>query len=199
MAESSVKYVKMLEPHVDPRFGKLAAGRIVPLTPDMYDRWSGLGLVEDASEKEYKDYQEKRVTDAAGGPRGAKLRELAAQRSAQWDTATHRDALTAPEENLKVAMKEGRPLVNVDQLKDADGLPLQPDAKLNEILEARSRLQERDPLRDHTQSSVNGGGSHFYTPKPLGSVSAEELATGMHDHEHEHPARKRRAKSADSE
>jgi hypothetical protein len=201
MAEKSVFYAKMLSPQVNARFGKMAEGRIVPLDEETYQRWEGLGLVEASSEKAYTDYREKRASAGGGGEKGTRLRELAAQRSAEWDVATNRDALTAPPEALDRSRKAGRPLVNVDQLRDEDGMPLQPDAKIDEILEGRKRLQERDPLREHTQSSVFGGGSHYYTPAPLNAPDADvkTLASGELDHAQEHPSRSAKRTKKDAE
>lgn len=196
-----MKYVKILEPTVSTRFGKLAAGRIVPVEDDMAEGWKGLGISEMSSEAAYTKARDERQEKAGGGERGAALRDLSAQKSALWDVSTHRDAMTSPEEGLKAAVEAGVPLVNLGMLKDDDGHPLQSDASVKDIMDARSLLQERDPLRDHAQASTSGGGSHYYTPSPLNDPTADVkvLADGSMVDNRPAAARRGRPRKADSE
>lgn len=183
MPQAKRYYGKLTGPMVDPRFGKMPKGRVVPLDEKTYDRWFSHGAIEEASEKDYDEFIKKREEEALG-PRRSDLQKLALERSSLWDTSTHRDAMTSSPEGLKRAMDAGVPLVNLEQLRDESGMPLDSGAKVDQILEARSRLATRDPLREHAQASTSGGGSHYYTPAPLNDPNADvkTLASGELDH-----------------
>jgi hypothetical protein len=166
-AELETYYVKMLQPHADARYGKLAVGKVVALDKGRAERWVAVGVAESSSKTAYEKQGEQKQ-------RRADDREVAFQRlndnqAAYWDVSTHRDALTAPEEGLRRAFEGGVPLVNVDALRDEDGMPLQPDASIEEIVEARKNLHPdlEGVLTAHERSSIQGGGSHYDMPMPL--------------------------------
>lgn len=169
MAKEGVElvYVKMTHAHADARYGKLAPGRVLQLPRDVADRWASVGLVADATEAAYTKQREQKQGKVDSREEAfARLNNRGAE---LWDVSTHRDALTAPREGLERARAAGIPLVNTDMLRDEDGVPLDPDASVDEIMEARANLHPdaQSPLTAHSQASTSGGGSHYDMPMPL--------------------------------
>jgi hypothetical protein len=159
-APLEVYYMKMTEPQVDARLGKLTPGKVVPVDRAKATRWLTVGIAEQASKGDYEEQQDRRV------------RKMTARQNAfnslndghaLWDVSTYRDVLTAPESGLRMAYERGISLVNVHMLRDEDGDPLPPDADIEEILEARQYLHPDlvAPLAAHDRSSVMGGGSPY--------------------------------------
>lgn len=160
-------YVKMKQATYHIRFGKVQPGRVLPVTPAEAEAWVGLGLAETISKGEYEKGREEHysnlnphLTDQESYNR---LNDPKAQ---LWDVSTHRDASMAPEAGLRAAQEAGISLVNTQVLKDKDGRPLPPDANVDEIMEARSRMTSDDKLHSHERSSTMGGGSHYTNDNP---------------------------------
>lgn len=158
-----VFYMKMNEANVDARMGKMQRGKVYPMTQDMATRFLMAGIAEQVGRGEY-DNQRQGQQDRLSQRQQAFLQLN--QAHALWDTSTHRDVLTAPEDGLRRAYEAGMPLSNLDYLRDEDGQALTQDASIEQILEARQLLSvnAQFPLQAHDRSSVQGGGSHFTNP-----------------------------------
>jgi len=163
-----VAYIQMTQAQADASYGKLQPGRILRVDQDRADRWITAGLAEPSDEGAYQQQLDARVEtikDREG--RFAQLNRD--DKAALWDVSTHRDALTAPEAGLRAAVEAGVPLVNLGRLRTPEGLPIDPDASVEEILEARQNLHPEllAPLTSHERASTSGGGSHYDMPMPL--------------------------------
>jgi hypothetical protein len=165
-----VFYMKLTEPQVDARLGKLAAGKIRPLDEAKARRWLSAGIAEQVSRAEYDEQQDRMVQRSTA--QQAAFQALN-DGHALWDVSTYRDVLTAPESGLRQAYDAGIPLVNVHILRDENGDTLPPTADIEDILDARELMHPdlTAPLAAHDRSSVMGGGSPFQNnyggPTPL--------------------------------
>jgi hypothetical protein len=169
-----IYYMKMIEPNVDARLGKLEVGRIVPLPHDKALRWLTAGVCTQATRGEYEQQQELRETRASAAQNAFKAANDA---HAMWDVSTYRDVLTASEEGLRMAFEAGIPLVNLHILRDEHGHPLHPHSDIEDILDARD-LMHPDlvaPFAAHDRSSVMGGGSPYDQPMPLSPRHREAM------------------------
>ena len=164
-----VYYMKMTVDQVNARLGKLPRGRVVALPLEQARAFLMAGVAEQVSSAEYEQ-QTQQKRDAISGRQQAFLRLN--QGADLWDVSTHRDVLTASEEGLRRAYDAGMPLANLQYLRDANGDPLDQDADIEDIIEARNTLHPNEvfPQEAHDRSSVMGGGSHFQIqggPQPL--------------------------------
>lgn len=155
-----VYYMKMIAPNVDARIGKMAVGKIFPMTGEKATRYLTSRVAVQVTEAEFNEQQGRKEQKATAAQNAFRAIN---DGGAVWDVSTYRDVLTAPEGGLRIAMERGIPLVNVHMLRDEDGDPLPPDADLEEILDARNLLHQDlvSPLAAHDRSSVMGGGSPY--------------------------------------
>lgn len=187
MAEESTttQYVKMVRPQADATYGKMRPGQVLCVDTDRADRWIAAGLAEpsdEAAHTAWKDERAERIESREGAY--SALNREGSGSMALWDVSTHRDALSAPEAGLRAAREAGVPLVNLGRLRNMDGLPIDPDASIEDILEARANLHPDvlDPLTAHEQASTSGGGSHYSTPMPL-NPAARAVEQTIRDNE----------------
>ncbi len=162
--QSEAIYVEITNPSVDARFGKLAPGRIVPVSEAQATRWVTVGIAKPSSESAYNDQKEHQ--SEVGDKRVAALNALNGEASALW-TPQYRDAVLADPENLQRAMDSGMTITNLDALVDDDGIPLDSTASHEDIMNARENIQHPDAGIDaHTSSSLTGNRSHYTEPVP---------------------------------
>lgn len=155
-----IYYLKLNQPQVDARLGKMKTGDVVAVDEDVATRFVAAGIADQVGKGEYDQTRNRRQEKLSARQNAMRALNDAA---AVWDVSTYRDVLTAPEQGLRLAAERGIPLVNVHLLRDADGDPLPPDADIDEILEARQYLHAdlQAPLAAHDRSSVMGGGSPY--------------------------------------
>jgi hypothetical protein len=170
-----VYYMRMTQPNVDARLGKLREGQVVPMDQARATRYLSAGVAVQVSKGEYDEHVDRRQQKATAQQNAFRALNDGA---AVWDVATYRDVLTAPEKGLRLAVERGIPLVNVHMLRDEDGDPLAPDADIEDILDARE-LMHPDlvaPLAAHDRSSVMGGGSPYVSNVNPGGASPMPLS-----------------------
>ena len=151
--------------------GKLRRGQVVAMDRDMATRYLMANIAEQVSSGEYEEQTRRQQEQYS--QRQQSFWNLN-QGHSLWDVSTHRDVLTAPEDGLRRAYDAGLPLSNLQYLTDENGNPLEQDADIEDILEARKRLHTGDlfPTEMADRSSVMGGGSHYTSvvgggPEPL--------------------------------
>jgi hypothetical protein len=162
--------MKLTEPQVDARLGKMQAGRIRPMDEAKARRWLNANIAVQVPKAEY-DEQQDRLMQRSTAQQAAF--QALNDGHALWDVSTYRDVLTAPESGLRQAYDAGIPLVNVHILRDENGDTLPPNADIEDILDARELMHPdlTAPLAAHDRSSVMGGGSMYQNnyggPTPL--------------------------------
>jgi hypothetical protein len=167
-AAPETAYIRVKQATYHIRFGKVAAGRCLPLPADEAEAWIDLGLAENISESQYEKGREEHYSNLNPHLTDQEAyNKLNDPKAKLWDVSTHRDASMASEEGLRAAQAAGLSLVNTQILKDKDGKPLPPDATVDEIMEARSSMTSDDKLHSHERSSTMGGGSHYTNPNPV--------------------------------
>lgn len=175
MPDEPFQYIQMVRAQSDAQYGKLEAGRIMRVDNDRANRWITAGIAEKSDEGAYTKFREARA-ETISNREGAFSALNRDDRAALWDVSTHRDALSAPEAGLRAAVEAGIPLVNLGALRTPEGLPLDPEASIEEILEARNNLHPDavGVLTAHERASTSGGGSHYDMPMPLNPALREQ-------------------------
>src|SRR5215467_7534101 len=86
-------YMRLLEPHVDARLGKMVTGQVVAVNADYATGMLRTGIAEQVSSAEMDEQRERRQKRAS-----AREQRFAAlnDQYAMWDVSTYRDVLTAP-------------------------------------------------------------------------------------------------------
>jgi hypothetical protein len=105
-----VYYMRMTQPNVDARLGKLREGQVVPMDQARATRYLSAGVAVQVSKGEYDEHVDRRQQKATAQQNAFRALNDGA---AVWDVATYRDVLTAPEKGLRLAVERGIPLVNV--------------------------------------------------------------------------------------
>jgi len=197
--EQAQEYVEFTSPTGDVDYGKIAAGRVLPMSPERAAKLEELGIAKKSSKSAFEKQRKERQDAVEPSGRKADFEKLAT--AADWDVTSTRDALNAPEEGLKRAFAQGR-VVNTDLLKDKDGNVLPADASLEQILEARRNVQATGTVTDRNertavQADRPPAGSDLDSPPPYTAGPPTKEQTG--NAPETDPTRKPRGSRKDAE